>query len=161
MLRLFSMAVFAATLGACASTPMTAIKSDDPAMRALLTNPRGDAELAGQAFDMVELLQARIGFELAVADATEITFATNQALAAVTPGAEFLWASPDSTHGGDIRLWRMDAMGDGRICAILQHEHVFGESTVRGNVTTCRREGVDWWLDDWEWVITGADFGGL
>jgi surface antigen len=160
MLRLSSLAVIAASLGACASAPMTA-SNDAPAMQALLTSPRGDAELAGLPFDMVELLQARIGFELAPTDATEITSATTQALAAVTPGAEFLWASPDNTNGGEIRLWRLDAMGDGRICAILQHEHVIGDGTARGNVTTCRREGVGWWLDDWEWIITGRDFGGL
>jgi len=175
MSRFFSLAVIAATLGACASAPMTASNddpamqalltsprgNDDPAMQALLTSPRGNDELAGLPFDMVELLQARIGFELTPTDATKITFATNQALEAGTPGAEFLWASPDNINGGKIHLWRLDAMGDGRICAILQHEHVMGDGTVQGNVTTCRREGVGWWLENWEWIITGRDFGGL
>ena len=160
MSRFFSLAVIAATLGACASAPMTA-SNDDPAMQALLTSPRGNDELAGLPFDMVELLQARIGFELTPTDATKITFATNQALEAGTPGAEFLWASPDNINGGKIHLWRLDAMGDGQICAILQHEHVMGDGTVQGNVTTCRREGVGWWLENWEWIITGRDFGGL
>ena len=160
MLRLFAVLAIAAALGACASVSPQA-SNDSPAMRALLAAPRGDTELAGLPFDMVQLLQARIGFELTAGDAAEITGATTQTLATGVPGSVFLWANQENDNRGEILLWRMDATGDGRVCGILHHEHIIANGTVRGSVTTCRRGAVDWWLDDWEWIITGADFGGL
>ena len=96
MLRLFAVLAIAAALGACASVSPQA-SNDSPAMRALLAAPRGDTELAGLPFDMVQLLQARIGFELTAGDAAEITDATTQTLATGVPGSVFSWATRRTT----------------------------------------------------------------
>jgi len=159
MPRLVSLLVIAAAVTGCASVVPPV--DNGPALRTLLAAPRGDAELAGQPFDLVQLLEARIGFELAADDAAEISRTATEALDADAARAEITWANQVTGNEGNVLLWRRDAMGDGRTCAILHHEHLIGDGTVRGNVTTCRRGDIEWWLDDWEWVITGADFGGL
>lgn len=111
----------------------------------------------GEPMALAKLVETRLQTALNAEDQQLIDAAANRALNTADAGDAVEWDNPATGHHGEIILASRDAVGDGRICAILHHTHVFKDKTIRGSLTVCRRDGEPWMLDDARWLRTGDD----
>ena len=156
LMGVFSVAACAAAAPPLDLSPTT--KADDQWAPPVVRSEAAPlAPALGEPIELAKLVEDRLRTALIAGDTRLMDDAANRALRADRAGDRQEWDNPRTGHRGEIILASRDAMGDGRVCAILHHTHVFASQTIRGSLTLCRRAGEPWEYENMRWLRTGGD----